>query len=63
MDTELCQTGNICPLLICAGILVKITLPKPLIPPTDLLNLPDQKSYDILNLIKLMMISIYPNAI
>jgi len=28
------------------------------IPPTDLQNLPDRKSYDILNLIKPMMISI-----
>jgi len=30
-----------------------------MITPTDLLNLPDQKSYDILNLIKPMMISMY----
>jgi hypothetical protein len=29
------------------------------IPPTDLRNLPDQKSYDIFNLIKPMMISMY----
>ena len=29
------------------------------IPPTDLLNLPDRKSYDILSLIKPMMFSIH----
>jgi len=29
-----------------------------LMPPTHLVNLPDRKSYDILNLIKPMMISI-----
>jgi len=34
---------------------------KPLISPTDLQNLPVRKSYDILNLTKPMMISMYTN--